>query len=34
MNTRWRPHVTVAAIIEQEDRFLMVEELIDGRTVY
>ncbi len=34
MNTRWRPHVTVAAIVEQEDRFLMVEELIDGRTVY
>lgn len=29
----WKPHVTVAAIIERDDRFLMVEELIDGEHV-
>lgn len=27
----WKPHVTVAAIIERDKRFLMVEEIIDGR---
>ncbi len=27
MNTRWKPHVTVAAIIEREGRFLLVEEV-------
>lgn len=26
MNTRWKPNVTVAAVIEQEGRFLLVEE--------
>lgn len=26
MDTRWKPHVTVAAIIEQDGRFLLVEE--------
>lgn len=26
MNTRWKPHVTVAAVIEQGSRFLLVEE--------
>ena len=26
MNTRWKPHVTVAAVIEQDGRFLLVEE--------
>ena len=26
----WKPHVTVAAIIEREQRFLIVEEIIDG----
>ena len=26
MNTRWKPNVTVAAIIEQDGRFLLVEE--------
>lgn len=30
----WKPHVTVAAIIEQQGRFLLVKELIDGREVY
>jgi ADP-ribose pyrophosphatase YjhB (NUDIX family) len=27
----WKPHVTVAAVAEREGRFLLVEELIDGR---
>jgi phosphatase NudJ len=26
MNTRWKPHVTVAAVIEQDGLFLLVEE--------
>ena len=26
MNTRWKPHVTVAAVIERDGRFLLVEE--------
>lgn len=30
----WKPHVTVAALIESEGRFLMVQELISGRSVY
>ncbi len=30
----WTPRVTVAAIIEQEHRFLLVEELIDGKTIF
>jgi 8-oxo-dGTP pyrophosphatase MutT (NUDIX family) len=30
----WRPRVTVAAVIENRGRFLMVEEHIDGQTVY
>lgn len=29
-NTDWKPHVTVAAVIQREGRFLMVEELIEG----
>ena len=29
----WKPHVTVAAVIEQHGRFLMVEEIIRGRRV-
>lgn len=32
--TPWKPHVTVAAIIEQQGQFLLVKELIDGREVY
>ncbi len=28
---RWKPHVTVAALIEQQDRFLLVEERIEGQ---
>jgi len=29
----WHPRTTVAAVIERDGRFLMVEELIDGRAV-
>lgn len=29
MRKRWKPHVTVAAIIEQDGRFLLVEEHTD-----
>ncbi len=31
---RWHPHVTVAAIIEQEGRFLIVKERADDEIVY
>jgi len=31
--SRWRPSVTVAAVIERDGRFLFVEELQDGRRV-
>ena len=30
---RWNPEVTVAAVVEQDGRFLMVEERIKGRLV-
>lgn len=30
----WKPHTTVAAIIERDRRFLMVEEICSGKTVY
>lgn len=33
MSIIWTPHLTVAAIIEQEGRFLMVEENDNGRIV-
>lgn len=33
MTERWTPHVTVATIVEQNGRFLMVEELSFGRRV-
>ena len=29
----WKPHVTVAAVIEQDSQFLMVEEMADNRLV-
>jgi len=29
----WKPHATVAAVIERDNTFLMVEELIDGQAV-
>jgi ADP-ribose pyrophosphatase YjhB (NUDIX family) len=30
----WKPHVTVAAITEQQGRFLIVEEIVEGQPVY
>ena len=30
----WKPHVTVAAIAEQNRKFLMVEERVEGQLVY
>ncbi len=30
----WKPHVTVAAVVERDGRFLIVEEEADGRVVY
>ncbi len=34
MSEIWTPHATVACIVEQEGKFLMVEELSHGPTVY
>jgi ADP-ribose pyrophosphatase YjhB (NUDIX family) len=31
--TTWKPSVTVAAVVERDGRFLLVEESIDGRLV-
>jgi len=33
MTAIWTPHLTVAAIIERDNRFLLVEENSDGRIV-
>lgn len=30
----WKPHVTVAAICEHENRFLLVKERVNGKIVY
>ena len=30
----WKPHLTVAAVIEESGRFLLVEERIAGQSVY
>jgi len=30
----WKPHVTVAAIAENDGKFLIVEEMVDGQRVY
>lgn len=30
----WKPHATVAAIIEHDNKFLMVEELVHGERVF
>lgn len=30
----WKPHVTVAALIQQHNKFLLVEEIVDGQRVY
>ncbi|VAW70185.1 Nudix-like NDP and NTP phosphohydrolase NudJ [hydrothermal vent metagenome] len=32
--TIWKPHTTVAAIIERDNRFLMVEEVCSGKVVF
>lgn len=29
----WKPHVTVAAVIQDNDRFLFVEEMVNGEIV-
>jgi 8-oxo-dGTP pyrophosphatase MutT (NUDIX family) len=29
----WKPHVTVSAVAEQDGRFLVVEEIVEGREV-
>ena len=34
MVARWKPNVTVAAVMERAGRFCLVEEDIDGRLVY
>ncbi len=31
---RFTPHITVATIIEDQGRFLLVEEMADGRAVF
>ena len=30
---RWSPHITVAAVLERDDRFLLVQEKITGQSV-
>ena len=30
----WKPHVTVSAVIENEGKFLVVEETVHGRNVF
>jgi len=30
----WKPHATVAAVIERDNKFLMVEEFIHGEHIY
>ncbi len=34
LKDRWHPNVTVATIVERDNHFLMVEELIDGKAVF
>lgn len=34
MQTIWKPHATVAAIIEDQGRFLMVEEVRESKSVF
>ncbi len=31
---KWTPHITVAAVIEKHNRFLLVEEMIAGQAVF
>ena len=30
----WKPHVTVAAVVSKDNKYLMVEENCEGRVVY
>ncbi|MBN2680162.1 NUDIX hydrolase [Acidithiobacillus montserratensis] len=30
----WKPHVTVAAVVEDAGRFLLVEEMVEGRRCF
>ena len=30
----WTPHVTVATVVEENGRFLLVEEMVDGRRCF
>ena len=30
----WQPHITVATVIEDQGRFLLVEEMAEGRAVF
>jgi len=32
--SRWTPHVTVATLVEKDDKFLLVREQPDGKIVY
>jgi len=32
--SEWKPHITVAAVVEREGRFLVVEENVEGRIVF
>lgn len=32
--TVWKPHVTVSAVVQHQDRFLLVEERVGGRVQY
>lgn len=32
--SQWHPHSTVATVVEQDGRFLIVEEMIEGRILY
>ena len=34
LDTVWKPHATVAAIVEHDGRYLLVEELCSGRSVF
>lgn len=34
MGEIWKPNSTVAAVVKRGDKFLLVEELIDGKLVY
>jgi len=33
VGSAWRPHVTVSAVAERDGKFLVVEELVEGREV-